>query len=106
MALQKFSQDFLDGRLHSYGDVLVVVPKSVTRATRTAQRNIRFETDRPSQMTVSRSFKLCMLIWRRKMCRRPKGESALMVSLSRARRPHAICRRGTVDPVGHLGNVN
>ena len=61
---QKFSQDFLDGRLHSYGDVLVVVPKSVTRATRTARRNIRFETDRPSQMTVSRSFKLCMLIWR------------------------------------------
>jgi hypothetical protein len=31
MALQKFSQDFLDGRLHSYGDVLVVVPKSVSR---------------------------------------------------------------------------
>jgi hypothetical protein len=39
-------------------------PIGATRAARTARRNIRFETDRPSQMTVSRSFKLCMLIWR------------------------------------------
>ena len=28
-----------------------------------------------------------------------------MELLSWARTPHAICRRGTVDPVGHVGNV-
>jgi len=35
-----------------------------------------------------------------------RANSALMESLSRARKPHAICRRDTVDPVGHLGKVN
>jgi class 3 adenylate cyclase len=32
--------------------------------------------------------------------------SALMESLSRARKPRAICRRDTVDPVSHRGKVS